>query len=278
MFKNDFIIATNGKFTFPNEGDSYMQAIIQTFVAVETVSVDYAIIQMCQDKKDYKNFLDDASDAAKEIRKLQKKVLDKANNFVKFIDTTFQFEYTDGEVKRIESKFFKKDIEKYAYAINKMFEYIFILTSKYNVPDEVLINLSDRAKKFNEKMHGNTLEIQIAELIFQAKVKILITNEHAILNGKAYGLIVVLYALKELINNIDLDKSKQITLEFNTANDELFFDASGNKKILNAIIDDTIIRVRDNIDYSINNDTFDRKLGHILYHMIKELIEKRYNK
>lgn len=275
MFKSEeTIIAKDGKFTFPNEGDSYMQAIMQTFVAVETVSVDYAIIQMCQDKKDYKNFLDDASDASKEIRKLQKKVLDKANNFVEFVDTTFQFEYKDGEVKRIESKSFTEEIDKYAYVINKMFEYIFILTCKYNVPDEVLIKLSDRSKKFNEKMHSNALECQIIELVFRARVKILITNEHGIINGKAYGVIVVLYALKELINNVDLDESETTTLEFNTVNDEPFFDASGSKKILNAIIDDTIIRVRGKLDNNINNEIYNKKLGHIFYLMLKNLIEK----
>jgi hypothetical protein len=268
MYKNDNITATNGKFTFPNEGDEYMQAIMLAFVAVETVSVDYARIKMNPEKKVKKYSLDDLS---KEMVKLQKKVLDKSNNFVNFVDRTFQFEYTDGKVKRIESNFFTKEIDKYAYAINKIFEYIFILTCKYNVPDEVVKKLSDRAKKINEKCMGNALEIEILELIFQADVEISIKDGHGVIDGQTSGLIIVLYALKELINNIDLDESEATTLEFNTANDELFFEASGNKKILNNIIDKTIIRTRGNLE-NINNDTFDRELGHILYHMIKNLI------
>lgn len=271
MFKSEEpIIAKNGKFTFPNEGDEYMQAIMLAFVAVETVSVDYARIKMVPEKKVKKYSLDDLS---KEMVKLQKKVLDKSHKFVKFIDTTFQFEYTDGEIKRIESKFFTKEIDKYAYAINKIFEHIFILTCKYNVPDEVVIKLRDRAKEFNEKMHGNALEIEILELIFQADVEISIKDGHGVIDGQAFGLIIVLYALKELINNIDLEESEATTLEFNTANDELFVDASGNKKILNTIIDKTITRTRGHVE-NINNDTYDRELGHILYHMIKNLIKK----
>ena len=271
MFKNEgTITAKDGKFTFPNLGDAYKEAIMLTFAAIETVSVEYAGIKVYPDKK--------VNNLSKEVLDAQKEIIKKSTNFSSFIDTTFQFEYTDGEVKRIESKFFKKDIDKYAYAINKLFEYIYILASKYNVSDEMVEKLCGKAKKISEKMYPNTLKCHVLELIFQAKVKILITNEHGIFDGKAYGLIVVLYALKELINNIDLDKSKQITLEFNTANDELFFDASGNKKILNAIIDDTIIRVRDNLDYNINNDTFDRELGHVLSLMLKDLIEKRSNK
>lgn len=267
MYKNDFITATNGKFTFPNLGDAYKEAIMLTFVAIETVSVEYARIKVYPDKK--------VHNLSKEVLDAKKEILKKSTNFSGFIDTTFQFEYSHEEIKRLESKFFKKDIEKYAYAINKMFEYIYMLASKYNVSDEIVKKLCGKSKRFFEKMHSNTLECQILELIFQAKVKILITNEHGILDGKAYGLIVVLYALKELINNIDLDKSKQITLEFNAVNDELFFDASGDKKILNAIIDDTIIRVRDKLDYNINIDTFDRDLGHVFYLMLKNLIEKR---
>lgn len=269
MFKNDIITAKDGKFTFPNLGDAYKEAIMITFIAIETVSLEYARIKMDSDKKVKKYSL---------MLDTQKEIIKKSTNFSGFIDTTFQFEYTDGEVKRIESNFFKKDIEKYAYAINKMFEYIYMLARKYNISDKLVEKLCGKAKKISEKMYSNNLKCHVLELIFQARVKILITKEHGIFDGKAYGLIVVLYALKELINNIDLDKSKQITLEFNTVNDELFFDASGNKKILNAIIDDTIIRVRDHLDYNINNDTFDRELGHVLYHMIKELIEKRYNK
>lgn len=266
MFKNDFITATNGKFSFTDLGDEYKYAIMLTFVAIETVSLEYAQIKVYPDKK--------VNNLSKEVLDAQKEIIKKSTNFSGFIDTTFQFEYTDGEVKRIESKFFKKDIEKYAYAIHKMFEYIYMLARKYNISDEIVEKLCGKAKKISEKMYSNNLKCHVLELIFKAKVKILITNEHAIFNGKAYGVIVVLYALKELINNIDLDKSKQITLEFNTANNELFFDASGNKKILNAIIDDAIIRVRDNVDYSINNDTCDRELGHILYHMINDLIKK----
>ena len=274
MFKSEEIItAKDGKFTFPREGDSYKRAIMLAFVAVETISVDYARIKMDPEKKVKKYSLDDLS---KEMMKLQKKVLDKSHNFVNFVDTTFQFEYKDGEVKRIESKFFTKEIDKYAFAINKIFEYIYNLVCKYNIPDEIVIKLSDKAKRFNEKMHGNTLEIQIAELIFQARVAISIKNGHGKIEGQAFGLIIVLYALKELVNNVDLDESEATTLEFNTENDILVVDASGNKKILNNIIDKTIIRTRSNVE-NINNDTYDRELGHILYHMINNLIDKRSN-
>lgn len=273
MYKNDIITAKDGKFTFPNLGDEYKYAIMLTFVAIEAVSVDYAIIKTDPDKKVMKYSFYNLS---KEILDAQKEIIKKSTNFSSFIDTTFQFEYTDGVVKRIESKFLKKDIEKYAYAINKMFEYIYILAKKYNISDEIVEKLCGKAKKFNEKIHGNTLEIQIAELIFQAKVAISIKNGHGSIEGQAFGLIIVLYALKELVNNIDLDASEATTLEFNTANDELLFDASGNKKILNNIIDKTIIRTRGNLE-NINNDTYDRELGHILYHMINNLIDKRSN-
>lgn len=269
------IIAKDGKFSFPDLGDEYKYAIMLTFVAIETVSVEYARIKVCPDKKVMKYSFDNLS---KEVLDAQKEIIKKSTNFSGFIDTTFQFEYSDEEIKRLESKFFKKDIEKYAYAINKMFEYIYMLASKYNVSDEIVEKLCGKAKRFNEKMHGNTLEIQIAELIFQARVAISIKNGYGSIKGEASGLMIVLYALKELVNNIDLDASEATTLEFNTANDELLFDASGNKKILNNIIDKTIIRLRDDLDMNINNDTYNKELGHILYHMIKELIEKRYNK
>lgn len=272
MYKNDIITAKDGKFTFPNLGDEYKYAIMLTFAAIEKVSVDYAIIKVNPDKKDMKYSFDNLS---KEIIDAQKEIIKKSTNFSSFIDTTFQFEYTDGVVKRIESKFFKKDIEKYAYAINKLFEYIYMLARKYNISDEIVEKLCGKAKKFNEKMHGNILEIKIAELIFQARVAISIKNGHGSIEGQSSGLMIVLYALKELVNNIDLDASEATTLEFNTANDELLFDASGNKKILNAIIDDTIMQVRDKLDYNINIDTFDRDLGHVFYLMLKNLIEKR---
>lgn len=269
MYKNDIITATNGKFCFPDLGDEYKYAIMLTFVAIETVSLEYARIKVYPDKK--------VHNLSKEVLDAQKEIIKKSTNFSSFIDTTFQFEYTDGEVKRIESKFFKKEIDKYAYAINKMFEYIYMLASKYNVSDEIVEKLCGKAKRFYEKMHGNTLEIQIAELIFQARVAISIKNGHGSIEGEASGLMIVLYALKELVNNIDLDASEATTLEFNTANDELLFDASGNKKILNNIIDKTIIRTRSNIE-NINNDAYDRELGHILYYMINNLIDKRSNK
>lgn len=265
MFKNDIITAKDGKFSFPDLGDAYKEAIMLTFVAIETVSVGYARKKVYPDKK--------VHNLSKEVLDTQKEIIKKSTNFSSFIDTTFQFEYTDGDVKRIESKFFKKDIEKYAYAINKMFEYIYMLASKYNVSDEIVEKLCGKAKRFNEKMHGNTLEIQIAELIFQARVAISIKNGHGSIEGESSGLMIVLYALKELVNNIDLDASEATTLEFNTANDELLFDASGNKKILNNIIDNTILRTRGKLE-NINNDTYNRELGHILYHMINDLIKK----
>ena len=272
MLKNeDTITAKDGKFTFPNLGDEYKYAIMLTFVAIETVSVEFARIKVYPDKKVMKYSFDKLS---KELLDAQKEIIKKSTNFSSFIDTTFQFEYTDGEVKRIESKFFKKDIDKYAYAINKLFEYIYMLARKYNISDEIVEKLCGKAKKFNEKIHGNTLEIQIAELIFQARVAISIKKGRGSIEGQTFGLIIVLYALKELINNIDLDESEATTLEFNTANDELLFDASGNKKILNNIIDKTIIRARGNLE-NINNDTYDRELGHIFYIMLKNLIEKR---
>ena len=274
MFKNEEpITAKDGKFTFPNEGDAYMQAIMLTFVAVETVSAEYSITQVCPDKKMYKYLLDDLS---KEMLKLQKKVLDRANNLVKIVDTTFQFEYKDGEVKRIESKFFTEEIDKYAYAIRKMFEYIYFLTSKYNVSDEAIIKLGNREKKINDKMYSNTLECQVLDLI--SEVEILIKDGKGIVVGKRFGVIIVLYALQELINNVDLDKSKPTTLEFNSKNDKLVIDASGNKEILNNIIDNTIIRVKSNLDERINNDSYNKELGHILYKIFKNSIEKRSNK
>lgn len=271
MFKNEEpIIAKNGKFSFSDLGDAYKEAITLTFIAVETVSADYAIKQMYPDKKMYKYLLDDLS---KEMLKLQKKVLDRANNFVNFVDTTFQFEYKDGEVRRIESKFFTEEIDKYAYVINKMFEYILILKCKYNVPDEFIIKLGDSAKKINKVMHSNTLECQIYDLI--TEVEIQIKDGKGIIGGKQFGLIIVLYALQELINNVDLDKSKPTTLVFNTKNDKLFIHASGNKKILNNIIDNTIIRVKSNLNEKVNNDSYNKELGHILYKIFKNSIEKR---
>lgn len=270
MYKNDSITATNGKFSFPDLGDAYKEAIMLTFIAIEEVSIDYARNKMYPDGKCNKYSLNNLS---KEVLDAQKEIIKKSTNFSGFIDTTFQFDFSHGEVKKIESKFFKKDIEKYAYAINKIFEYIYMLASKYNVSDEIVEKLCGKAKRFYEKMHGNTLEIQIAEFIFQSRVAISIKNGHGRIEGQAFGLIIVLYALKELVNNIDLDASESTTLEFKTENDELIVDASGNKKILNNIIDKTIIRTRSNIE-NINNDAYDRELGHILYHMINDLIKK----
>ena len=261
MYKNDIITAKDGKFTFPHEGDEYKQAIMLTFLAIETVSVDYARIKVYPDKK--------VHNLSKEVLDAQKEIIKKSTNFSGFIDTTFQFEYSDEEIKRLESKFFKKDIEKYAYAINKMFEYIYMLASKYNVSDEIVEKLCGKAKRFNEKMHGNTLEIQIAELIIQARVAISIKNGHGSIEGEAFGLMIVLYALKELVNNIDLDASKSTTLEFKTENYKLFTKASGNKKILNNIIDNMIIQVKDNLDENFNNEIYNKELGHILYQIIK---------
>ena len=265
MFKNEEpITAKDGKFTFPNLGDAYKEAIMLTFIAVETVSLEYARIKVDSDKKVKKYSL---------MLDAQKEIIKKSTNFSSFIDTTFQFEYTDGEVKRIESKFFKKDIEKYAYAINKMFEFIYMLARKYNISDEIVEKLCGKAKRFNEKMHGNTLEGQILDLIFQAEVEIIIKDGNGIIGGQQFGLIIVLYALKELVNNVDLDKSKPTTLEFKTENNKLSYNAAGNKKILNNILDKTITRTKSHLE-NINNDTFDRELGHILYHIIKNSIEK----
>lgn len=274
MFKNEEpITAKNGKFTFPNEGDSYREAITLTFIAVETVSADYAIKQMYPDKKMYIYLLDDLS---KEMLELQKKVLDRAKNIVNFVDTTFQFEYKDGEVRRIESKFFTKEIDKYAYVINKMFEYILILQCKYNVSDEFIIKLGDSAKKINKIMHSNTLECQILDII--SDIEIIIKDGKGIIGGKQFGLIIVLYALQELINNVDLDKSTSTTLECSTKNDKILIYASGSKKILNNIIDNTIIRVKSNLNEKVNNDSYNKKLGHILYKIFKNSIEKRAKK
>lgn len=274
MFKSEEpITAKNGKFTFPNEGDSYREAITLTFIAVETVSADYVIKQMYPDKKMYKYLLDDLS---KEMLELQKKVLYRASNFVNFVDTTFQFEYRDGEVKRIESKFFTKAIDQYAYVINKMFEYIFFLKCKYNVSDEFIIKLGDSAKKINKIMHSNTLECQILDII--SDIEIIIKDGKGIIGGKQFGLIIVLYALQELINNVDLDKSTSTTLECSTKNDKILIYASGSKKILNNIIDNTIIRVKSNLNEKVNNDSYNKELGHILYKIFKNSIEKRSNK
>lgn len=274
MFKNEEpITAKNGKFTFPNEGDSYREAITLTFIAVETVSADYAIKQMYPDKKMYIYLLDDLS---KEMLELQKKVLDRANNIVNFVDTTFQFEYKDGEVRRIESKFFTKEIDKYAYVINKMFEYILILQCKYNVSDEFIMKLGDSAKKNNKIMHSNTLECQILDII--SDIEIIIKDGKGIIGGKQFGLIIVLYALQELINNVDLDKSTSTTLECSTKNDKILIYASGSKKILNNIIDNTIIRVKSNLNEKVNNDSYNKELGHILYKIFKNSIEKRAKK
>ena len=271
MFKNDIITAKDGKFTFPDLGDAYKEAIMLTFVAIEATSIDYARIKMYPDGKVNKYSLDNGSKAMLDI---QKEVQNKSINL---FDSTFQFEFSHGEIKKIESKFFKKDLEKYAYAINKMLKHIFDLTYKYNVPDETVKKLSDNAKRVHEKMYLDPLVPQIAEFIFQARVEISIKNGHGRIEGQAFGLIIVLYALKELVNNIDLDASEPTTLEFSTAKDELFFDASGNKKILNNIIDKNIIRIRGNLE-NVNNETYNKELGHILYHMINNLIDKRSNK
>ena len=161
-------------------------------------------------------------------------------------------------------------------AIRKMFEYIYFLTSKYNVSDEAIIKLGNREKKINDKMYSNTLECQVLDLI--SEVEIIIKDGKGIVVGKRFGVIIVLYALQELINNVDLDKSKPTTLEFNSKNDKLVIDASGNKEILNNIIDNTIIRVKSNLDERINNDSYNKELGHILYKIFKNSIEKRSNK
>jgi hypothetical protein len=276
MFKNDNITATNGKFNFPDLGDAYKEAIMLTFIAVEAVSIDYARNKMYPDRKVNKYSFNNLS---KEMLDAQKDVLNKATHLCNFFDSTFQFEFLHGEVKRIESKFFKKEIDKYAYAINKMFQYISILTHKYNLSDETVKRLSENAKKIHKKTYSSNLECLILDLIFDIKVKIDIksdgSNGNGTIEGQPYGLIITLYALKELINNIQLDESKPTTLEFNTKNDKLFVNASGKKKILNKIIDNTIIRVNDDMDENINNDTYNKELGHILYQIIKNSIEKR---
>lgn len=278
MYKNDSITATNGKFSFPDLGDAYKEAIMLTFIAIEEVSIDYARNKMYPDGKCNKYSLNNLS---KEMLDIQKEVLDKATHLCNFFDSTFQFEFLHGEVKRIESKFFKKEIDKYAYAINKMFEYISILKLKYNVPVETVKRLSENTKKIKEKIDSSNLDSLIQDLIFDLKIKIDIKsdgNGNGTVEGQPYGLTIALYALKELINNVPLDESKPTILEFNTENDKLSVNVSGSKTILNTIIDKTIIRLRDDLDMNINNDTYNKELGHILYHMIKELIEKRSNK
>lgn len=278
MYKNDSITAKDGKFRFPDLGDAYKEAIMLNFIAIEEVSIDYARNKMCPDGKCNKYSFNNLS---KEMLDIQKEVLDKATHLCNFFDSTFQFEFLHGEVKRIESKFFKKEIDKYAYAINKMFEYISILKLKYNVPVETVKRLSENAKKIKEKIDSSNLDSLIQDLFFDLKVKIDIKSDgkgNGTVEGQPYGLTIALYALKELINNVPLDESKPTILEFNTENDKLSVNASGSKTILNTIIDKTIIRLRDDLDMNINNDTYNKELGHILYHMIKELIEKRYNK
>ena len=152
MYKNDIITAKDGKFSFTDLGDAYKEAIMLTFIAIETVSLEYARIKVDSDKKVKKYSL---------MLDTQKEIIKKSTNFSSFIDTTFQFEYTDGEVKRIESKFFKKDIEKYAYAIHKMFEYIYMLVRKYNISDEIVKKLCGKAKKISEKMYSNNLKCHV---------------------------------------------------------------------------------------------------------------------
>lgn len=275
MYKNDIITATNGKFTFPDLGDAYKEAIMLTFIAIEEVSIDYARNKMYPDGK-CNNY--SFNNLSKEMLDIQKEVLDKATHLCNFFDSTFQFEFLHGEVKRIESKFFKKEIDKYAYAINKMFEYISILKLKYNVPVETVKRLSENAKKIKEKIDSSNLDSLIQDLIFDLKVKIDIKSDgkgNGTVEGQPYGLTIALYALKELINNVPLDESKPTILEFNTENDKLSVNASGSKTILNTIIDKTIIRLRDNLDMNINNDTYNKELGHILYQIIKNSIEKR---
>lgn len=278
MFKNDNITAKDGKFTFPNLGDSYKETIMLTFIAVEAVSIDYARKKLYPDGKVDKYALDNLS---KEMLDAQKEVLVKATHLCNFFDSTFQFEFVHGEVKRIESKFFKKNIDKYAYAINKMFEYISILTHKYNVPEKTVKRLSENAKKVHEKMYSNSLESQIIDVIFKTNVKIDIQSNginrdgNGTIEGQPYGVIITLYALKELINNVTLDESKPTTLKFNTENHRLFVNADGSKKILNTIIDDTIIQINDSLDNNINNETYNKELGHILYLILKNSIEKR---
>lgn len=279
MYKNDSITAKDGKFTFPNLGDAYIESIMLTFIAIEEVSIDYARNKMYPDGKCNKYSLNNLS---KEMLDIQKEVLDKATHLCNFFDSTFQFEFLHGEVKRIESKFFKKEIDQYAYVINKMFEHIFDLTYKYNVPDETVKKLSDNAKKVHEKMYSHSLEGQIIDVILNVKIDIQSDGKNrdgnGTIKGHPYGVIITLYALKELINNVSLNESKPTTLKFNTENGKLFVYASGNKKILNSIIDDTIVQINDTLDENLNNDTYNKELGHILYLIFKNSIEKRSNK
>lgn len=275
MYKNDIITAKDGKFSFTDLGDAYIESIMLTFIAIEEVSIDYARNKMYPDGKCNKYSFNNLS---KEMLDIQKEVLDKATHLCNFFDSTFQFEFLHGEVKRIESKFFKKEIDKYAYAINKMFEYISILKLKYNVPVETVKRLSENANKIKEKIDSSNLDSLIQDLIFDLKVKIDIKSDgkgNGTVEGQPYGLTIALYALKELINNVPLDESKPTILEFNTENDKLSVNASGSKTILNTIIDKTIIRLRDDLDMNINNDTYNKELGHILYQIIKNSIEKR---
>lgn len=113
----------------------------------------------------------------------------------------------------------------------------------------------------------------IIDLVYESKVKIEIKNGNGIIDGQDVGLIIVLYALEELLNNVELNKSKPTTLEFKTENYKLFTNASGDKKILNNIIDNMIIQVKDNLDEKINNELYNKAfkaLGHILYQIIKK--------
>lgn len=278
MYKNDSITAKDGKFSFTDLGDAYIESIMLNFIAIEEVSIDYARNKMCPDGKCNKYSFNNLS---KEMLDIQKEVLDKATHLCNFFDSTFQFEFLHGEVKRIESKFFKKEIDKYAYAINKMFEYISILKLKYNVPVETVKRLSENAKKIKEKIDSSNLDSLIQDLIFDLKVKIDIKSDgkgNGTVEGQPYGLTIALYALKELINNVPLDESKPTILEFNTENDKLSVNASGSKTALNTIIDKTIMQLRDDLDMNINNDTYNKELGHIIYQIIKNSIEKRSNK
>lgn len=113
----------------------------------------------------------------------------------------------------------------------------------------------------------------IIDLVYESKVKIEIKNGNGIIDGQDVGLIIVLYALEELLNNVELNKSKPTTLEFKTENYKLFTNASGDKKILNNIIDNMIIQVKDNLDEKFNNEIYNKAfkaLGHILYQIIKK--------
>lgn len=113
----------------------------------------------------------------------------------------------------------------------------------------------------------------IIDLVYESKVKIEIKNGNGIIDGQDVGLIIVLYALEELLNNVELNKSKPTTLEFKTENYKLFTNVSGDKKILNHIIDNMIIQVKDNLDEKFNNEIYNKAfkaLGHILYQIIKK--------